>query len=284
MAALRAGPAARLARLPVLCHIRNPHPDVPHRDRLLLWAVNRFVFVSHHARQTFDYPVPADRASIVYDGIERSPIDREVARQRLRTELSIAPDLKLVGMVGRLAAQKDYPTLIKAAARVIPVYPNVRFLVVGDHTSTDDFRHHYQVLAQLVARLHIEPYVFFVGFRDDVPHVASALDVSVLATHFEGFGLVLIEAMAQGTPVIGTAVGGVTEIIADQKTGLLHGHADDVDLASKIFTLLSNDALAQRLAVAGRRFVEERFSMHRFATDIAQLYRTMLTVGQPSRP
>lgn len=277
MAGLRAAPAARLARLPVLCHIRNPHPDVRRHDRPLLWAVNRFIFVSRDARERFDYRVPADRASIVYDGIEQSPIDREVARHRLRAQLSTPPDTKLVGMVGRLATQKDYPTLIRAAARVVSVYPKVRFLVVGDHTTTDDFRQQYQALTQLVARLGIEPYVIFTGFRDDVRQVVSALDISVLSTHFEGLPLVLLEAMAQGTPVIGTAVGGVTEIIADEETGLVHGHADDADLASKILALLSNDALAQRLAAAGQRFVEERFSMGRFATGIARVYRGMVS-------
>ena len=282
MAGLRAAPAARLARLPVVCHIRNPHPDVGHHDRPLLRAVNRFIFVSRHAWQSFSYPVPVDRGSLVYDGIERSAIDREVARQRLQAQFALPPDTKLVGMVGRLAAQKDYPTLIRAAARVLSVYPNVRFLVVGDHTTTEDFRQHYRVLVQLVAQLRIEPSVIFAGFRDDVAHVVSALDISVLATHFEGFGLVLVEAMAQGTPVIATAVGGITEIIADEETGLLHEHADDADLAAKILTLLSNDTLAQQLGLAGQRFVEERFSMNRFATGIAQLYRRMLAMGHPS--
>ena len=109
-------------------------------------------------------------------------------------------------------------------------------------------------------------------------------DISVLATHFEGFGLVLVEAMAQGTPVIGTAVGGVIEIIADQETGLLHRHADDTDLASKILTLLSNDGLARRLAAAGQRFVEETFSMDRFAAGMAALYGGMLSVAHTSHP
>ena len=280
MAGLRAAPAARLARLPVLCHIRNPHPDVPRRDRPLLWPVNRFIFVSRNAQETFEYPVSPDRSSVVYDGIEQSPIDREDARHRLRAQLSTAPDTKLVGMVGRLATQKDYPTLMRAAARVVSVYPNVRFLVVGDHASTDDFRQQYQALKQLVAQLRIDPYVIFTGFRDDVRQVVSALDISVLSTHFEGLPLVLLEAMAQGTPVIGTAVGGVTEIIADQETGLLHGHEDDADLAAKILTLLTNDTLTQRLGAAGQRFVADRFSMDRFATGMAQVYRGMLSEGK----
>jgi glycosyltransferase involved in cell wall biosynthesis len=95
----------------------------------------------------------------------------------------------------------------------------------------------------------------------------------VLATNFEGFGLVIVEAMAQGTPVIATGVGGVTEIITDQVTGLLHRPGDDADLAGKIVALLSNKALGQRLAEAGRRLVEDRFTIRQFAANIASLYR-----------
>jgi glycosyltransferase involved in cell wall biosynthesis len=98
----------------------------------------------------------------------------------------------------------------------------------------------------------------------------------VLATHFEGFGLVIVEAMAQGTPVIATAVGGVTEIIVEQETGLLHRPVDDADLATKILALLSDKALAERLATAGRRLVDERFTIQRFASNIATLYQRII--------
>src|SRR5262245_54959330 len=75
MSGLRAAPAAKLARLPVLCHIRNPHSDIPRRDRPALRAVDRFIFVSRHVRDCFGYPVPKHRGSVIYDGIERCPND-----------------------------------------------------------------------------------------------------------------------------------------------------------------------------------------------------------------
>ena len=276
MAGLRAAPAAKLARLPVLCHIRNLQPDLPRHDRPLLRAVNHFIFVSRHTRESFGYPVPAHRGSIIYDGIESAPSDRRAARHRLLSEFSLPSETKLVGMVARLAPQKDYATLIRAAARVVPAYSNVRFLVVGDHTTTDAFRQHHRTLIQLVERLRLTPYVIFTGCRHDIPQLLSGLDVSVLSTHFEGFGLVIIEAMAQGTPVIASAVGGVTEIITDPDTGLLQRPGDDADLATKILTLLSDDALAERLARAGRELVEERFTAHRFTASVASFYRRML--------
>jgi glycosyltransferase involved in cell wall biosynthesis len=276
MAGLRAAPAAKLARLPVLCHIRNPQPDLARHDKPLLRAVDHFIFVSRHAWDRFGYSVPARRGSIVYDGIEVAPSDRHGARQRLLAEFSLPSDTRLVGMVARLAAQKDHATLIKAAARVVPVHPNVRFLVVGDHSSTEGFRQHHRTLVQLVEELKLTPNFIFTGFRDDIPLLLSGLDVSILCTHFEGFGLAIVEAMAQGTPVIATDVGGVTEIIVDQESGLLHRPADDADLAAKILALLSDEALADRLARAGCRLVRDRFTIERFAANIGNVYRRTL--------
>jgi glycosyltransferase involved in cell wall biosynthesis len=273
MAGLRAAPAAKIARLPVLCHIRNPHPDIPRHDTPLLRAVDRFIFVSRHARDNFGYSVPTQRGSVIYDGIEPIPIDRHAARQRLLAQFSLPSDARLVGMVGRLAPQKDHATLVRAAGRVVAVDPSVRFLVVGDHTNPEAARQHYRALARLVEERQLGRHVIFTGFRDDVPQILGGLDVSVLATKFEGFGLVIVEAMAQGTPVIATGVGGVTEIITDQITGLLHHPADDADLAEKIVAILSDKGLWQRLAEAGRRRVEEQFTIRHFAANIASLYR-----------
>ena len=282
MAGLRAAIGAKLARLPVLCHIRNPHPDIARHDRPLLRAVDRFIFVSRHAWDGFGYSVPAARGCIVYDGIELCPHDRMAGRRRLLEEFSLPSESRLVGMVGRLAPQKDHATLIRAAARVVAVDPTVLFLVVGDHIGTDMAREQYRTLARLASERGLTEHVIFTGFRDDVPQVLSGLDISVLATNFEGFGLVIVESMAQGTPVIATDVGGVTEIITDEVTGLLHRPGDDADLGAKILALLSSNSLEARLAGAGRRLVAERFTIRQFAASMARMYDETL-VGRHAR-
>ena len=283
MAALGVAPAAKLARLPVLCHVRNPAPDIPRHDKPVLFAVDRFIFVSRHAQESFGYRVPASRASIVYDGVSSLPLDRHAARQGLLHELNLAPDTKLVGMVARFAPQKDHVTFIKAAAQVVGMHPHVRFLLVGDHTTTEAFRQHHRMLARLIESLGLTPYVIFTGFREDIPHLLAGLDVSVLCTHFEGFGLVIIEAMAQGTPVVATDVPGVTEIISDPDTGLLHRAGDEGDLASKLRLLLSGETLAERLGRGGLRLVKDRFSARRFEAEISEIYRHMLELRSQSK-
>jgi len=285
MGGLRAAPGAKLARIPVVCHVRNPHPDLPRRDRPPLYAVDRFIFVSRHTWETFAYRVPSRRGSVVYDGIATPVFDRDACRQRLRAELSIPAATQLVGMVGRLANQKDYPTLIKAAARVLQIHPGVRFLVVGDHTTTHAFGEYHRALEALLEAHRIRQHFIFTGFREDIPQILCALDVFVLASHFEGLPLVILEAMAQQTPVVATAVGGVPEVVRDRITGLLHRHEDDADLASKILALLSDEALRQRLGGAGHTLVREQFTLQTFSGGIAGIYRSMLPGiprGQPA--
>lgn len=281
MGGLRAAPGAKLARVPVVCHVRNPHPDLPRRARPPLYAVDRFVFVSHHTWETFACRIPPRRGSVVYDGIATTPFDRDVARQRLRSELSISPATELVGMVGRLASQKDYPTLIEAGARVLQSRPGVRFLVVGDHSTTQAFRDYHRGLEELLGAHRMREHFIFTGFREDIPQILSALDVFVLSSHFEGLPLVILEAMAQGTPVVATAVGGVPEVVQDDVTGLLHRHEDDADLASKILALLSDEGLSRRLANAGHRLVQEQFTLQHFVAGIAGIYRGLLSRTAP---
>lgn len=281
LAGLRAAPAAKLAGLPVVCHVRSSYSGLSRHDRPLLYAVDRFIFVSRHTWGTFTSKVRPSRGAVVYDGITTTPIDREAAQQRLRAQFSIPPHIKLVGTVGRLAPQKDYPTLIKAAARVLATQPNVRFLVVGDNSTAPAFREHYQAMTGLLDTHRIRQHFVFTGFRDDIPQILSALDVFVLSSHFEGLPLVILEAMAQQTPVIATAVGGVPEVVFDRDTGLLHRHEDDAHLASQILAVLSDDVLRQRLAHAGHQLVEQRFTTQGFAAGIAEVYRSVLPVSHP---
>lgn len=276
MAALDASLGARLARLPVICHVRNPHEELPRRGLPLLRLVNHFVFVSQHAREHFGLSVSPGRASVIYDGLPRTNLmDHREARQSLGAELKLPPDARLVGMVARLAPQKDHPTFIRAAHRIVARHPDIHFLVVGDTDGDADLIRARTELADLASALGISNNVTFTGFRSDTAAVFAALDVAVLATHYEGFGLALLEAMAQARPVVATRVGGIPEFVAHGDTGLLHAHGDDADLAVQILSLLDHGDRAGRIAEAGRNLVERRFTMAGFAQRIDELYRTV---------
>lgn len=282
-----AGLAGRLARLPVLCHVRCAFGEMSRRDRSFLRLVHRFIFVSEHSRESFGRSVPFGAGTVLYDGIEVAREPGRSARQvalDVRSELGIPENAPVVGMVARVAPVKDFETLARAARRLLAVVPDARFLVVGDHSSAAAYREHYAGIVRLLAELGVGDQFTFTGHRRDVDRLLQAMDVVALVTHSEGFGLVLLEAMAAGRPVVGTAVGGVPEIIRDGECGFLHAHGDDSELAEKLRVLLQDPALARRTAAAALNRVQEHFSDEVFARGAVDLYAEALLSRERTRP
>lgn len=281
-ASYHAALAGRLAGIPVLCHIRNRYAELSRRDQSFLFSVNHFAFVSKESWKHFAYKVPARRGTVVYDGIDVLPESFSDARESVCRQYNIPESAKIIGMVARVAIQKDYATLVRAAARIVAVEKNVRFLIVGDHSGTLTYRKHFEEVKQLITANGLDPYFIFTDFQSDVIRFLEAMDIFVLSTHFEGLPLVIIEAMAQGKPVIATAVDGIPEIIVPEQTGLLHDHEDDEQLAARILALLRDEEYAVRLGETARETVKKDWSRERFAEDMKNLYRKIL-VGKEKK-
>ena len=269
--------AGRLAGVPVLSHVRNRFTEVPRRDKGFLYAVNRFAFVSHDTWKHFGYKVSPQRGTVIYDGIETAVTHAaEKARESVRQTFGIPANAKVIGMVARVSPQKDYATLIRAAARIVATDKNVRFLIVGDYSGAESLKEHYEKVKLMLAESAVAQYFIFTDFQSDVTRFFEAMDIFVLSTHFEGLPLVILEAMAQGKPVIATAIDGIPEIVKHQKTGLLCPHEDDAQLAEQILALVQNRALATQFGEAGRESVKKDWSRERFTKDIKNLYRQMI--------
>jgi glycosyltransferase involved in cell wall biosynthesis len=183
------------------------------------------------------------------------------------TEANIVPlrasvsDLVAV-YCGRLAEGKGVETFIRAVAQT----PNVYGLLVGDGPARGD-------LETLAGELHAR--VEFVGFATDPRPYYAASDVVVLPSRMEALPMVLIEAMAQGKPVIATNVGGIPEIIADGETGILIEYGD-VRALGEALTRLKSAALRQTMGVNGLRRWRDDFTPERMALALAQAYSDAL--------
>lgn len=272
---------ALMAGLPSITQVRNAFPErVSARDTLFLRPLRRFVFVSQDARRVFGYPVQEGRAMVLYDGIDPPPVDPG-ARRAVRAELSIAPSARVIGMVARVAEQKDYPTLIRAAVSVVARYPDVRFLVVGQHSGVAAYAEHYAMVRQMLVEHGVAGHFVFTDHRVDVDRLIAAMDYCVLSTHQEGLPLVILEAMAQEKAFVATSVGGIPEIVRDGDTGLLVPHADSAALARALLSLLDDPSLAARLGANGRALVRGEFSLAQFRERSRSLYRSVL--DGPSR-
>ncbi len=282
LGAFFAAPAARLAGIPVLCHVRCSYPGFSRRDRLFLSLVNHFVFVSEDTRRTFGYPGGAARGTVIHDGIAAAASAPTGTADRRRRELGIPPGCAVIGMVARLAPAKDYDTLVAAAERVVAEYPEVRFVVVGDYAGAETYRRHFAQVRERIAERGLTQHFIFTGHREDVADLLGLFDVFVLSTHTEGLPLVILEAMSHAIPVVATAVGGIPEILDDGVTGYLHPPGDAATLANRLLALLRDRALAVRLGAAGARHVATRFSFDQAVTRMEQLYRRLARVSLPA--
>ncbi|MFH5927198.1 glycosyltransferase family 4 protein [Roseomonas xinghualingensis] len=279
-AAFRVGVAGRMAGIPVLSHVRNRQVNLTWRDRFFIRSATHFAFVSKASRENFPLRVSPSRSSIVYDGMEVAP-DEEIASRdaiatTVRTELGLSPDTLIAGMFARVAPQKDYESLIQAAALLRNSLPNLRFVIVGAVSGVPEVARHYEHVRRLLAQAGLEERFLFTGFRSDVHRLMLAADVCVLSTHFEGLPLVVLEAMALARPCVATSVDGVPETLIHGRTGLLYPHKDATALAACLLRVLGDKAYSDRMGREAREDVQRRFGWKRFANDMHSLYAKLV--------
>jgi glycosyltransferase involved in cell wall biosynthesis len=222
--------------------------------------------------------VPRAKIAVIPNGIDLSRLPPfNVDRAAARDAAGLAPGRWLVAQVGRLTAQKDYPTFLRAAALIAGERPDVDFLIVGEGPLR-------QELERLAASLGIGSRVRFLGLRHDVPELLAAVDVLVLASVFEGFPNVVLEAMATGAVAVATDVDGARELIASGEHGLLVPPGQPAAVADAVTRLLGDDGLRERLALAARRRVEAEFTVEVMARRTAEAYERWLARRVASSP
>lgn len=273
LAGYYAGLAGKLAGSRVLCHVRGEFADIPNKDRLFLRLIDHFIFVSQHTWRAFGHHVPAQRGSVLYDGIPEQPLPTAAEAQAVRSELGLPLDLPVVGMIARVAPGKDYETLIRAAVRLERQGVNARYLIVGDNTLSEIHRRRYEALDRELRALGLRDRFIFTGFRKDVSRLIAAMDVMVLVTHSEGLPLVLLEGMAAGKPVVATNVGGVSELLAPGSGGCLHEPGDDSALAARLLPLLAHPESALSEGATARTYVRSSFSQGQFRNRLTEIYQ-----------
>lgn len=277
-----AGLACRLARVPLVCHIRSNFEQMLWQYKPPLRAASHFVFVSEAVRRNFDtiYRVPQNRGTVIYDW---GPDFQDEASAgddglRVRAEFRIERDAPVVGMIARVQPPKDFATLIRAMSEVVKTHTSARLLCVGEYDHPHCLEH-YRELRSLAEELGLQERIIWVGLRHDVPDLIRAMDVCVLSTHAEGMPLVLLEAMALERPVIATRVGGIPELITHEETGLLFEKEDDRELAREISMLIDDTERAAQLACRGQEHVRANFNKAKTVDRTRSVY-ARLTKGK----
>jgi glycosyltransferase involved in cell wall biosynthesis len=263
------GIAARLARVPIVWHVRDRvAPDyLPARAVRLMHAAERLladavVVDTDTVRATLARP---ERAHVV-----PSPITQPRAQAHAESG-----DVLRIGMVARIAPWKGQHVYLEAFARAFAHDASARAVLVGAALFGEDEEEYERGLRLQADKLGIADRVEFRGFRHDVPAELDTLDVLVHASVLaEPFGLAVVEGMAAGLPVVASASGGPTEVIDHEANGLLYAPGDVDALASALRRLRADPELRRRLGAAARASAGE-FSPDAIALRIRDVYDTL---------
>jgi glycosyltransferase involved in cell wall biosynthesis len=207
---------------------------------------------------------------VIYNGLESSSYQEPSAPEVLRGDLGVVNGSLLIGMIANFNFEiKGHRYFLEAAKMVLEKMPDTEFLLVGD----GPLRPQYE---QMASELGIRKKVHFLGKRSDVPMIVANLDVSVLPSISEGLSNVILESMAAGKPVIATKVGGSMETVQEGVTGYLVPPADSRALADRMVTLFRNPERARAMGAAGRKVIQEKFTVEAMIKSYETLYRSVI--------
>jgi glycosyltransferase involved in cell wall biosynthesis len=263
----------QVLKRPLVSLVHGVIGRLPRRTIALSDHVARFI--EQHGR------VPRARIERVYYGIDDAAFERAAADGRarlaqLRASLGFGADDVVFTCVARFAAQKAHDVLLRAFAEARAsgdaVAPRLRLLLVGD----DPFGDGRVRMEALAGELGLGGACVFAGIRRDVAALLGASDVFTMASLWEGLGLVFLEAMAAGLPVLSTRVSAIPEVVVDGATGRLVPAGEVEPLAAALLELARDPALRARMGESGRARVREHFGLARMHEETLALYARLL--------
>ena len=274
---IRAGMASRIAGCRLIGHLRVIFPFT-WVDRLFGRLANRIIAVSTAARDHYaGTPSLANRVVVVSNAAELP----EAATRALRDEIELPDTTTLIGAVGRLDPVKGMEYLIAAMPEIVRACPHTHLLIVGAPGPSEEEQAYGRRLQRLASQENISRFITFTGYRKDAQTLISQLDILVVPSvmlhrgsgvQAEGFGRVVVEAMASGTPVVASRSGGLADVIEHEKTGLLVPPESADAIASAVVSLIDSPATRESLVAGGRKAYWSHFTPERHVDDIERIY------------
>lgn len=218
--------------------------------------------------------VPADAIEVVLNGVDLARYAAPREPGPLRAALELPAGARVVASVGRVSRQKASDDVVRAARVVCDALPDVVFVLAG--ADDDPFA---PAVRRMVTELGLEGRVRFTGHLSDVAPVYALADVVVMPSRWEGFGLVLVEAMAAGAPLVTTAVGPIPEVVGEGPALMIPPDAPG-DLARAILAVLGDPALARTLSARGRERARA-FSWARAGARLDAIYARLAAEARP---
>jgi glycosyltransferase involved in cell wall biosynthesis len=273
------GRAAGVRRFVVTLH-RIEYPRVqPFLERLFARLTTLYTTDSHAAADNLskELGIPRDKIRVIYNGIDRGEFEEAPDRDRARHTLGVAPSEFIIGIVAHLVPAKGISFFLTALAGIRHKLGDLKVLIVGDGVLRLD-------LEAQAGQLFASGIVQFLGQRGDLALLLSAMDILVLPSSWEGFGLILAEAMYMRVPVITTSDGGgCAEVVGNDDGGLLVLYGDTAALGSAILRLYDDPAYRCEQGRRGRDRVERLFTSETMIRQYESTYAKMGASGSCAR-
>lgn len=237
-------------------------------DRITLPRARVVIAPSHSQAERLARYVPRQNIRVVYHGIDADAFVASAVTERawLRGQHNVAVGQPIISVFGRLEPQKGHSVLLHAARIMLASRPDLRFWIVGDGSLS-------AALQEQARQLGIAEVVRFFGYQRDVASLMAASDVVLLPSRHESFGIVLIEAMSLGKPIVATSAGSIPEVVLDGVQGYLVPPYNAEELSRQVLRLVANPLQAERLGQAGRERVQQVFTVHQMVERVAAIYR-----------
>jgi len=242
-------------------------------DRQLIARTNLLIANSQSVANFYQQVgYPADRIQTIHNAVEST--DDRPEFSRIRDELGLDPQTRLVGYVGRLARQKRIRDIIWGMHLLQQITDNVHFVVVGDGPENE-------AIDELLGQFDVAPLVHRLGHRTDASDIIRELDVLWLASEFEGQSNSIMEALAAGVPVVCSDIDANRELVTDGEDGFVVEVGDSVGLAQFTDRILADTELWNRLSLAGRNKMHTKFSLESTIGKHVESYRKLANRVSP---
>lgn len=236
-------------------------------SRLKYKGPDHYIAISERVGRVLrEFGIPDSRFTVVHSGIDPTRFDVEPLP---RSAIGAPEDAPVLANVAALVDHKDHATLLSAMPIVLRRLPELKLVIAGEGPLRG-------ALEKQIRELGIESSVRLLGYRKDVPRLLRAVDAFVISSKEEGLGTSVLDAMVCGLPVIATAGGGIPEIVAHEKTGLLVPIQVPEALAEAILRVFTDDGLASVIRENGRCLVLDRFTADNMVEGNVKVYKRVL--------
>ena len=269
---------AKFLRIKIVSHLRGFY-YTSNFNKMLVKYYDRVISTSKWvADQIKEQNIASKNVVLIYNGIDVDTFQiNKRSCENILKEWNIPENTPVIGVIGNIRKWKGQHVAIEATKLLVDKYNNIRCILVGSISNSNEDTEYYEYLKELVTKYNIKENIMFAGFRNDIFDVISNFNILVHTSVLpEPFGRVILEGMILRKPVIATNQGGPLEIIENGISGILIPPEDPKSLADNISFLFENKNISNIMGENARRRIEEKFNIIKTVKKIEELYSSLL--------